>query len=60
MINYDTMTQKDFDEHLMFCLQDVSAQELLSVPGVYTHVAEEYNNAVLESWEESLQLNKEE
>jgi len=50
MINYETMTQEDFDNILTGILQAEIASNLLLIPGVYELVAEEYNNDVLDLW----------
>jgi len=48
---YDKMSQGDFDRILMGILQDTKACELISVPGFYEIVSEEFNNEVLDRWE---------
>jgi len=48
---YSEMTQADFDKHFDVLLDDLSAAELLSIPGVVELVREHYNNEVLEMWE---------
>jgi len=48
---YEKMTQEEFDEILIEFLQEIDASQLLSIPGVYEQVAEEYNNAVLDEWD---------
>lgn len=51
MSKYSKMTDEDFDEILKDVLEDVCTGELLSIPGIYEILAEEYNNEVLDRWE---------
>mgnify|MGYP001572835066 CR=1 FL=1 len=50
MADYSRMTTEDFDAALLAVLENETAKELLSIPGVYEIVAEFYNNAALDSW----------
>ena len=51
MADYSKMTQGDFDRILMGILQETKASELISVPGFYEIVSEEFNNMILDRWE---------
>lgn len=50
----------EFHETLKKIIEEVSVDELLSIPDVYESLSEEYNNEVLEVWEEQSQDNQEE
>ena len=52
MRKYNEMTQEDFDRILMVLVNQNTASYLLNIPGVYELVAEDYNNMVLEYWEQ--------
>jgi len=47
------ITSDEFNETLAGILQDVTANTLLDIPGIYEILAEEYNNEVIEKWEET-------
>jgi len=49
---YDKMTHDDFDRILRDIVDQNPASYLLDVAGVYEIASEEYNNEVLERWEE--------
>jgi uncharacterized membrane protein len=53
MNNYSKMTQEEYDEILAELIDDTTekASYLLTVPGIYEILSEEYNNWVLETWE---------
>ena len=50
--NYDWVTSEMFAEKLEELVGKMSAGEILAVPGVYEALAEELNNAVLDSLQE--------
>ena len=52
MSDYSKMTTSDFDRILISILQETKASELISVPGFYELVSEEFNNEVLKKWDE--------
>ena len=52
MTDYRKMSQNEFDCILMEILQETKASELISVPGFYEIVSEEFNNEVLDRWSE--------
>jgi len=52
MIDYSGMTYQDFDRLLLLEVENTSAQELLTIPGIYEVLSEHFNNAVLSSWDE--------
>lgn len=49
---YAKMTDDDFDRILGEIVDAQPASALLSIPGVYEAVREEFNNDVLTRWEE--------
>lgn len=49
MTEYNQMTQEEFVEILGEIVTSSSAS-LLSIPGIYEILSEEYNNAVLKIW----------
>ena len=51
MGNYDKMSQTDFDDILTEMLEGMKASDLLSIPGIYEIVSEEFNNEVLDTWD---------
>ena len=51
MKNYSKMTQDDFDRILTELVNQSPASYLLDIPGVYEVVSEDYNNMVLEYWD---------
>lgn len=48
--NRITLTQREFDNILTDILRETKAIELITVPGFYEIVAEEFNNEVLTRW----------
>ena len=44
-----TPTTEQFDEQLKTLLQDMTAASLLTIPGIYEILSEEYNNDVLDA-----------
>ena len=48
---YAKMTQDEFDETVRELAREDGVGSLLSIPGVWEHVSEFYNNAALERWE---------
>ena len=48
----NTITHKEFVRILGILIDQSPASNLLSVPGVYEVVSEDYNNAVIEYWEQ--------
>lgn len=53
MCDYSKMTQDEFDTVLSEIMDEAPASHLLSIPGVYEAVSEEFNNVVLDKWRES-------
>ena len=51
MDKYKDLTQDIFSELLSDIIHDMSANEILAVPGVHSIMAEELNNEVLELYE---------
>ena len=45
------ITTEEFDRELELILDDMTGAQLLSIPGVYEAVSEEFNNQVIENWE---------
>lgn len=58
MSKYDAMTTEDFDRHLALVLKDMTPEAILMIPGVYDVLAEELNNAALDSWAQEQQEKK--
>ena len=52
MTDYSDITQDDFNEILAILLNQVPAADLLHIPGIFEILSEEYNNVVLEYWEQ--------
>lgn len=53
------ITTEAFDEILGEILDDMKASTLLAIPGIYEILAEEYNNEVLERWEDEWRRDEE-
>jgi len=51
MNDYSKMTQEDFYRLLADKMDEQPASSLLTVPGVYEAVSEEFNNDILSAWE---------
>jgi len=51
MVDFSKMTDGDFDRVLANIVNKEPAANLLTIPGVYDAVSEEFNNAVLAEWE---------
>jgi hypothetical protein len=45
------ITNAEFDAKLEEILSGMTGAQLLSIPGIYEIVSEEYNNEILEAWE---------
>ena len=52
MPDYKDMTNEDFDRILSDIINDDTASNLLTIPGIYEILAEHYNNEVLDAWTE--------
>lgn len=52
MGDYNKMTNDDFVRILAILVNQSPASHLLSIPGVYELVSEDYNNMVLEYWDQ--------
>lgn len=48
-MNASDITQKQFDDELISILSEMKASDLLSIPGIYEIVSEEFNNAVIDN-----------
>ena len=46
------ITNEEFDSILMEIVNEQTAASLLSIPGVYELVSEDFNNAILALWDE--------
>lgn len=46
------VTQGQFDQKLVEILSDMTGAQLLSIPGIYEILAEEFNNDVLDALNE--------
>ena len=51
MVDYDKMTDDEFDSILYTLVDKYSAHYLMIIPGVYELVKAHYNDAVLNLWE---------
>ena len=51
-MDYSEMTNEDFDRILVILVNQSPAANLLSIPGVAELVSEDYNNAVLEYYDQ--------
>jgi hypothetical protein len=51
MGKYNNMKQEEFDQILLSILREQTAEQLISIPGIYEILAEEFNNEVLDRWE---------
>ena len=60
MSKYDFVTEEIFGRELERQVNDMSAWDLLSIPGVYEAVKEHLNDNVLEALEEQRELDEEE
>ncbi len=49
--NYDWVTDEMFREKLEQLVNETYASELISIPGVYEHLADHFNNDVLSELE---------
>ena len=49
-MDYGKMTDDEFDEILQEILECKMTIQILSIPGVYELISEEYNNEVLDLW----------
>ena len=52
MTDYSKMTQEDFERILIKLVNQSPASYLLDIPGVLELVAEDYNNNILEHWQQ--------
>jgi hypothetical protein len=50
-VDYDKMTQEEYDKILWSICMDEGINKILNLAGVYEIVSEEYNNDVLDRWE---------
>lgn len=50
-INYNDLSDNEFDCILLEILQETKASELIRVPGIYEILREEFNNEILTRWE---------
>jgi PHP family Zn ribbon phosphoesterase len=49
---------EDFDRILMSIVRDMKVPQIMDLAGVYEAVSEEYNNEVIEKWEEEENLKR--
>ena len=50
MQDYSDCTQEEFNAVLLAILDNMKASDLLTIPGIYEILAEEFNNEVLDQW----------
>lgn len=60
MNKYSKLTDEEFDRRLGEIMDRKPASYLLTVPGVYDILREEYNNDILDEWEKDQAAEKEE
>ena len=54
-----TAKDDDFDRILISIINDMSASDLLSIPGIYEILSKHLKSRILETWEEDQELKKE-
>jgi hypothetical protein len=59
-IDYSKMTDAEFDQILKEIMDESPASALLTIPGIYEIVSEEFNNEILDRWAENQEENDEE
>ena len=52
------ITGDDFDRILISKINDMSALDLLSIPGIYEILSKHLKSRILEAWEEEQELKK--
>ena len=52
MVDFSKLSDIEFDKILMSILSETKASEMISVPGFYEIASEEFNNEVLNRWEQ--------
>ncbi len=52
------ITQDDFDRILLRILSNLTGGDLIRIPGVYELLAEEFNNQVIDEWNEEQEMQK--
>ena len=57
MSEYGGLTDTTFDRILIEILRDTTAEQLLTIPGIYEIVREEYNNDILSWWEREQEVD---
>ncbi len=48
-MNASDITQEQFDGELVTILSEMKASDLLSIPGIYEIVSEEFNNVAIDN-----------
>lgn len=51
MTKYSKMTDDDFVDILVNMVEEDGIRHILTIPGVYEILSEEYNDDILEAWE---------
>lgn len=59
MNKYSTLTQEEFERRLSEMIDRKDASYLLTIPGIYDILSEEYNNDILDEWEKDRAAEKE-
>lgn len=52
MSDYSKMRDEDFDRILTDILNEIRGGQLLSIPGIYEIVSEEFNDEILDRWDQ--------
>lgn len=59
MNKYSKLTQEEFERRLSEMIDRKAASYLLTIPGIYDILSEEYNNDILDEWEKDQAAEKE-
>lgn len=57
--DWPNIPQEEFDRILTGILREMRGDQLLTIPGIYEILAEEFNNDVLDVWEEAQSIRAE-
>ena len=55
-MKYD-ISNEEFNNILLEILSEMPANQLISVPGIYEILAEEFNNEILQKWSQRKESN---
>ena len=60
MTDYSKMTDEEFDRILTAQVSELTAGDILQIPGAYEVFSEHFNNAVLDEWRSQKEMEAEE